>query len=47
MFRFKVSDPNEFVAVIVTWDVPRVVGVPEMRPVVVLNVRPAGRAVDE
>ena len=34
--------PLAFVALIVTLDVPAVVGVPEMIPVAVLTLRPAG-----
>ena len=34
--------PVLFVALSVTVDVPEVVGVPEMRPVVVLTLSPAG-----
>ena len=35
-------EPALFVAVTVTVEVPAVVGVPEIRPVVVLTARPAG-----
>ena len=37
--------PPAFVALIVTFDVPAAVGVPEIAPVAVLTVSPAGRPV--
>ena len=37
--------PVLFVALSVTVDVPAVVGVPEMRPVLVFTLRPAGKPV--
>ena len=45
--RVRVADPvpPAFVALKVTLEVPAVVGVPDMRPEVVLIVRPAGNPV--
>ena len=43
MVRVAVPVPPELVALIVTLYVPAVVGVPEMRPVLVFTLRPAGR----
>lgn len=43
--RVAVPVPEEFVAPIVTLEVPVAVGVPVIRPVVVLTDRPAGRPV--
>ncbi len=37
--------PPEFVAVMVTEELPAVVGVPEIRPVVEFTLSPAGRPV--
>jgi len=42
MVRVAVPVPPELVALIVTLYVPAVVGVPEMRPVLVFTLRPAG-----
>ena len=39
------SDPPGFVAVIVTLETPEEVGVPEIKPVVVLMLKPVGRPV--
>jgi len=45
MVSVSVSDPPELLAVSVTEDVPMAVGMPEMRPVAALTLRPAGRPV--
>ena len=43
--KFAVPVPVLLVALMLTAEVPAVVGVPEIRPVVVLTVRPAGKSV--
>jgi len=40
-----VPAPPELVALMVTLEVPAVVGVPDMRPLVEFTLRPAGRPV--
>jgi hypothetical protein len=43
--RVAVPVPLEFVVLMVTLYVPAVVGVPEIKPVLVLTLRPAGSVV--